>query len=34
MGQASYLKICKDINATKCAKTKIGGTPALIIVLQ
>ena len=33
MGQVSYLKM-KDINATKCAKTKIGGIPVMVIVLQ
>ena len=24
----------KDRSATKCAKTKIGGTPVMVIVLQ
>ena len=24
----------KDMNATKCAKTKIGGTPVMAIALQ
>ena len=35
MGQVSYLKYKKkDMNATKCPKTKIGGTPVMVIVLQ
>ena len=33
MVQVSYLKM-KDISVTKCAKTKIGGTPVMVIVLQ
>ena len=34
MGLDSYLKNMKDINATKCAKSKIRKTPVMAIELQ
>ena len=34
MGDRLVTSNMKDMNATKCAKSKIGGVPVMIIVLQ